>query len=1070
MDNNIEIKGKGRSLRVIIDGNLSTYPATLRASAQNGVLIIRSEDLPFSSLVVNDLANIKIGDSTPLSFDDAAEAINELANFKSGGASSGNNGGDGGVISQAENIIYDNTTITDRPFADGITDPNLQEVIDEINLRINAADDELMGRRTLYAAGVTIDNTIRNITVIPKSVFPAGIIFKSGATRVYDAAGTEATYIGDFDADNIEVITTTMVGSIEDGLFIKTKSENTQIIDSTLALNKYRKLLAVFNDNTQHNLISHAENISNALSLQANEDISDRAIDFRNAVVPDGLNASNIINFGWSFHGLLSDNIEWNFGTNTDLELGQYGEILYCLYDIDNNNYTTVIKIFDLLNPEDSSTPKTFTFPSGHIISEYGVSYYGITEPSMVEEAKAFASTVNFDDGSIIQTEIGNTASHLNLNSLDRPTIETPSGKEKIAYLKDIDVLHEGLVDELRNHTHASFAGDLLTRVIGGSTPIQKNLFPVNEEFPVGKLVSDTNGTIGKVTGEIDGATVEIETLSTSPIGADEPTLLGTVATVADLPTVMSDAETLFGRTPDIDDYAIVLSHIGGLTYEFYVIDISSVTDPVITWGNERPLNTGDFQRQSDAGMSGKVLTGGAPGTFGTPVAIDTKPTEDSQNLVASGGVYNALADKLGNDAILLENGTDLNLLTKQGFYYSTAANTPSLINLPIDINSGIFVMVEAYSGANVAKQTLSTVVGAGTFGGSITWWRTGNYQSGNWTSWHKVAKVGNTADLRHETPMLLGNGMDLNSVITGGVYAVRVSANANTIVNAPVPSPSSFRLDVDAVDNSGTGGLHMVFQTFTMFNSNTSAPRTFKRMISIGSSLNYITPWAEIAKVDDVLSNIPTLIPAGDNLDNYRNPGLYRIASDGSVSNVPTHASFVGAGLMMLVYAYTVGGACVQIIFPARASDMTNMTWRTSTVAGGFTKWYLVDSNKTSNDRNNPSTWATSGEIDFSDGTYGIRRTGNIVAAANVANALSLITGSSTTKIISSGGWMTEGATTAKPALGTTLYATGSNTFVFNSSAYVSSANQICVQSLSAAARTGTTNNAYDVWIRYTK
>ena len=64
----------------------------------------------------------------------------------------------------------------------------------------------------------------------------------------------------------------------------------------------------------------------------------------------------------------------------------------------------------------------------------------------------------------------------------------------------------------------------------------------------------------------------------------------------------------------------------------------------VIAWGNPIPINRDDFQAQTTAVDSGRVLTGGAtPGTFGESMAIDLEATEGSDNLITSDAVYRAM-------------------------------------------------------------------------------------------------------------------------------------------------------------------------------------------------------------------------------------------------------------------------------------------------------------------------------------------------------------------------------------------------------------------------------------------
>ena len=189
-----------------------------------------------------------------------------------------------------------------------------------------------------------------------------------------------------------------------------------------------------------------------------------------------------------------------------------------------------------------------------------------------------------------------------------------------------------------------SLNGALLTRVIGGTTEVAKNLFDPGTPFVENKtIIFDVNGTAGFYVGDVDGASIDVLTKSVSPVGSFEPVLLGNAATTDVLPATVNEALAKWGRSPKVDDYAVVFSHNGGV-YEFYVIgldDIDGDGDAEITWGNERELNTSDYQTQTTAADAGKVLAGGAvAGTFGDSLSVDTEPEEGSVNLLQSGGVW----------------------------------------------------------------------------------------------------------------------------------------------------------------------------------------------------------------------------------------------------------------------------------------------------------------------------------------------------------------------------------------------------------------------------------------------
>ena len=217
---------------------------------------------------------------------------------------------------------------------------------------------------------------------------------------------------------------------------------------------------------------------------------------------------------------------------------------------------------------------------------------------------------------------------------------ETARTAADLALSGDIEILQ----NDMAGVNAVELQGDLLTREINGTTPVAKNLFDPDTVFVENKtLINDADGTIGKYIGDVDSATINVQTLSISPISTNEPRLLATVNTYADLPLTVADAEALGWNTPRVDDYAQVRvdETNNNNRVEWYISEIDG--DGNITWGNPVVLNTSDFQEQTTALDAGMVLTGGdRPGTFGMPLGVDTEPTAGSSNLVSSNAVAQA--------------------------------------------------------------------------------------------------------------------------------------------------------------------------------------------------------------------------------------------------------------------------------------------------------------------------------------------------------------------------------------------------------------------------------------------
>jgi hypothetical protein len=300
-------------------------------------------------------------------------------------------------------------------------------------------------------------------------------------------------------------------------------------------------------------------------------------------------------------------------------------------------------------------------------------------------------------------TESINAHNENNISHTDVRTSITDESQARLSADQDLqEQIKQGdidTLDEAKNYTNDTAAdlslhidgiqtlqltGALLTRVINGTTPVAKNLFNSSTVFIDGKtLIADENGTIGVYAGDVDSAIINIETKTISPVSPNEPTLLGSVTYFSNMPLTVVEATTKGWNTPRIDDYATVLNDEtqDNMRTEWYVIAIDSSGD--ITWGNPVVLNTSDYQAQTTAQDSGKVLTGGAAaGTFGRSLDIDTVPTQGSNNLISSGAMYAAF-----RDLPLIPDCNDLTLLHNK--IYATGSTT---LNCPVNASEGMLL------------------------------------------------------------------------------------------------------------------------------------------------------------------------------------------------------------------------------------------------------------------------------------------------------------------------------------------------------------------------------------------
>ena len=115
-------------------------------------------------------------------------------------------------------------------------------------------------------------------------------------------------------------------------------------------------------------------------------------------------------------------------------------------------------------------------------------------------------------------------------------------------------------------------------------------------------------------------------------------------------------------------------------------------------------------------------------------------------------------------------------------------------------------------------------------------------------------------------------------------------------------------------------------------------------------------------------------------------------------------------------------------------------------------------------------ATEADTGDI-WIDGKPIYRRcfTGNIVAAANTMQNVTLIN-SGVDSLISSGGWIQMGGASGSKISINNSTAQGTFPQMETENALYVGNQQLMLQTTSIAVRSGTTNNAYQIWVEYTK
>ena len=134
---------------------------------------------------------------------------------------------------------------------------------------------------------------------------------------------------------------------------------------------------------------------------------------------------SNISGLNNIYDEYIYVNDKWELIGNTNIDLSQYATKEY-VDDKDNDNvkYTTDNNV-ELKN---------------HIVTPFGSGLYG-SSPENGWTNLAAVKGYNLDtEEEIIQTELGSATLHTNINSKDRPTVETSEGQEQIRYLSDTEI------------------------------------------------------------------------------------------------------------------------------------------------------------------------------------------------------------------------------------------------------------------------------------------------------------------------------------------------------------------------------------------------------------------------------------------------------------------------------------------------------------------------------------------------------------------------------------------------------------------------------------------------------
>ena len=261
----------------------------------------------------------------------------------------------------------------------------------------------------------------------------------------------------------------------------------------------------------------------------------------------------------------------------------------------------------------------------------------------------------------------------------------------------------------------------------------------------------------------------------------------------------------------------------------------------------------------------------------------------------------------------------------------------------------------------------------------------------------------------------------------------------------------------------TNTGG----FNWFAALNNMTTTPSiNWYRVATNPESISQITASTPTSLLQSLIS------VALDTPNSSTRIVQFSSASIAGFTDTPPLMTITGTPAMQVTVQRGTNTATIEVAL--LSASATRSLWKgilitLTTTPAWLQALSLVDMAYPTNDRNNPSTWALNTEINFGDGTFGYRRTGNIVAAVNAVTETTIYSSAANVNLMQCGGWIMLGQS-AKNTIGQVAVGAGAWPQLATQSGIYSSDSGIRMQSASIYARTGTSNNAYDVWVRYTK
>ena len=126
-----------------------------------------------------------------------------------------------------------------------------------------------------------------------------------------------------------------------------------------------------------------------------------------------------------------------------------------------------------------------------HAVVPFGSGLYG-TSPDLGWTLLAAVKGYNLEtEEKFIQSEFGSASLHTNINSKDRPTIETANGKEDIAYLSDIENID--IIDDEAAAADKTYSSQKIDSLLEDKQEKVDGVIATNENLSMDRIVEESN-------------------------------------------------------------------------------------------------------------------------------------------------------------------------------------------------------------------------------------------------------------------------------------------------------------------------------------------------------------------------------------------------------------------------------------------------------------------------------------------------------------------------------------------------------------------------------------------------